>query len=207
MSFRLSPALDEFAKGRWPDERSEPRSWDRDTVDRQTIDPHLMEPPLHPSEREHHESEFDQFESGERWSPGRRVAGALARFLIVFCIGVTATLAWQSYSSAARRMVAGLSPQLGWLAPQPTPAASLPPAPSAAGPPDQITAITRSLSAVRQSVDKLAADITRLQAARQDPPPPVRTSGQPASAPAQAAGVARGRKPAAQVLPGPTTAR
>jgi hypothetical protein len=41
-----------------------------------------------------------------------------ARFLIPFCIGVTATLTWQSYSDAAKQIIAGWSPQLGWSAPQ-----------------------------------------------------------------------------------------
>jgi hypothetical protein len=209
MSSRLSPALAEFAEGRWPDERpSDTRSFDRHTFDPRTFDPHIsdpyaldqhaMEPPLHPSEREQYENEFDQQrETGERRSPGRRVAAALARFLMVFCIGIVATLVWQSYSSAARRIVAGLSPELGWLAPQPAPAASSPPVLPASAPPDQLAAISRSLTVVRQSVDKLAADITKLQTARQDPPP-VRTSGPPASAP-PAAVVAPGRKPTPDV--------
>ncbi len=43
---------------------------------------------------------------------------ALARFLIAFCGGVAATLAWQSYGGAARKMIANWSPQLRWSAPQ-----------------------------------------------------------------------------------------
>ena len=223
MSSRLSPALAEFAEGRWPGEQSlDPRAYGRPTYDqhpydrhalerhtldqqaleRHTMERHVMEPPLHPSERTPYESGFDQFENDERWSAGRRVAAALARFLIVFCIGIVATLVWQSYSGAARRMVAGLSPQLGWLAPQPAPAAS----PSASASPDQIAALSRSLTVVRQSVDKLAADITRLQTARQDPPP-VRTAGPTAAPQPAAAAPARKPPPAGPVTPGPTTAR
>jgi len=41
-----------------------------------------------------------------------------ARFLITFCIGVAATLTWQSYNSAAQKIIAGWSPQFAWLAPQ-----------------------------------------------------------------------------------------
>jgi hypothetical protein len=198
MSTRLSPAPSDFADGRWPDERTVAHRADPRGPDPRTMDLRTMEPPLHPSEREHYESEFDQFENQrQRWSPGRQVAAALGRFLTIFCIGIAATLVWQSYSNAARRMVAGLSPKLVWLAPsQPAPAVSLPSAPSAGSAfPDQLAAISRSLSVVRQSVDKLAADITRLQTAKPDIPP-VRTPGPQASAPPPAAGAAPGRKPA-----------
>jgi hypothetical protein len=47
-----------------------------------------------------------------------RVSRGLARFLIIFCIGVAATLAWQSYGDDARKMIADSSPRFGWLAPQ-----------------------------------------------------------------------------------------
>jgi hypothetical protein len=33
-------------------------------------------------------------------------------------MGVTATLAWQSYGDAIREMIASSYPQIGWLAPQ-----------------------------------------------------------------------------------------
>src|SRR5207245_2437913 len=38
-----------------------------------------------------------------------------SRFLITFCIGVAATLAWQSYGDAARETISSAYPQLGWL--------------------------------------------------------------------------------------------
>jgi hypothetical protein len=38
----------------------------------------------------------------KRPSLGRRASRSLARMLIVFCIGVSTTLAWQSYGEAAR---------------------------------------------------------------------------------------------------------
>jgi hypothetical protein len=44
--------------------------------------------------------------SGAR--PGRR----FLRFLFTVCIGVAATIAWQSYGEAAKQMLAGLAPQL-----------------------------------------------------------------------------------------------
>src|SRR6202030_453436 len=53
---------------------------------------------------------------------GKVVSSTFARYLIAFFIGVTATLAWQSYGGAARKAVAGWSPHLGWLAPAGAPA-------------------------------------------------------------------------------------
>src|SRR5262245_44404095 len=49
-----------------------------------------------------------------RPSFGKRVL----RGLMIFCIGIIATLAWQSYGDAARGMIANSYPQFGWLAPQ-----------------------------------------------------------------------------------------
>jgi len=54
------------------------------------------------------------------------------RFLIAFCVGIAATLAWQSYGDAARQTIASSHPQLAWLAPevavaQTAPAATVPP--------------------------------------------------------------------------------
>jgi len=66
----------------------------------------------------------------------KRVSRSLARFLLLFCIGVAATLAWQSYRDATRE--------------------------------EMIAATPASLDLVRQSVDKLAVEITKLQAAEQD---------------------------------------
>src|SRR5262245_36676303 len=57
----------------------------------------------------------------KRPSVAKRVARGLTRFLIVFCIGVAATLGWQTYGDEARQMIASSSPQLGWLAPQAAP--------------------------------------------------------------------------------------
>jgi hypothetical protein len=124
-----------------------------------------------------------------RPSFGTRALRGLTRFLIIFCIGVAGTLAWQSYGDAAREIVAGASPQLGWLAPQ-APAAPAAPAafaqtvPSTVGQTasatpspevQQLTTLSLDLASVRQSVDQLAARqqevaeaITRLQAAEQD---------------------------------------
>jgi hypothetical protein len=45
---------------------------------------------------------------------GRRTSRNLARFLLTACIGVAATLAWQSYGGAVRLMIASSAPQLSW---------------------------------------------------------------------------------------------
>jgi hypothetical protein len=114
------------------------------------------------------------------------------RFLIAFCVGVAATLAWQSYGDAAREMIAGSSPQLGWLAPQTVVAQTVPDPIVAATPSldkQELKAMSLGLAAMRQRVDQLAASqeqmtrafTTKLQAAEQNildkisvsPPQPV----------------------------------
>jgi len=142
----------------------------------------------------------DQFRS-KRPSLGRRASRALAHFLITFCIGVGATLAWQSYGGAAREMISRSFPQLGWLAAQAAPIAQTAPDDIAsaepAAPSPELRAMSLGLAAVRQSVDQLVAqfaasqeqmtrDITKLEAAEQEilhkisAPPP-----RPAEAPAR----------------------
>jgi hypothetical protein len=186
---RLSRALTDFTEGRWNVRDTDPRREPR-------MDSHEMEPPLHPSE-------LDRFEGG-RWRLARWIPVPFVRFLLVFFIGVGTTLAWQSYGNAARRMVANLSPALGWLAP-PLASAALPAAPGsasaapAAASPEHIAALSRSLAAARQSLDKLAADIGKLQAAKQDPQG--RTSAVPVSLPPPATAGASGRRATAQVQP------
>jgi hypothetical protein len=111
----------------------------------------------------------DRFQRGRR-SSAKRAPLALARFLITFCIGVGATLAWQSYGDTAREMIATASPQLAWLAVPAAPVAQDPaetvaptePAGAPAAPsPDQPQLSSVSLldlDAVRQSVDRIAAN-------------------------------------------------
>jgi hypothetical protein len=48
-------------------------------------------------------------------SLGRRTSRSLARFLVTACLGIAATLAWQSYGGAAKQMIANSAPQLSWL--------------------------------------------------------------------------------------------
>jgi hypothetical protein len=86
---------------------------------------------------------------------GKVVSSAFARYLIAFFIGVTATLAWQSYGGAARTAIAGWSPHLGWLAPAAVPAGTSR---------ERLKATSFALVAARQSLDKLATEISKLQA-------------------------------------------
>src|SRR5215467_4313547 len=99
-----------------------------------------------------------------RPSLGKQILRGLARFLIIFCLGVAATLGWQSYGDAAREMIANSYPQLSWLAPQAAPlaqpASDTPaPAPSATPSPEQqqLKEMSLAFATMRQSVDKLAA--------------------------------------------------
>jgi flagellin-like hook-associated protein FlgL len=86
------------------------------------------------------------------------------RLLITFCIGVAVTLAWHSYGDATRDVIANLSPQFGWLAPQvnavQTAAAPLVASTTSSPDPQEIKAISADLAAVRQKVDQLAAQVT-----------------------------------------------
>jgi hypothetical protein len=44
----------------------------------------------------------------------RRGSRRFARFLLAICIGVAATLAWQSYGEEAKQIIATKAPELGW---------------------------------------------------------------------------------------------
>jgi hypothetical protein len=99
-----------------------------------------------------------------RPSLGKRAFIPLVRFFIIFCIGVAAAFAWQSYG--AREMVASSYPQLTGLAPRAEPVVQNTPdviglASGAAPSPDH--AILLDLDAVRQSIDRLATSIASNQ--------------------------------------------
>jgi len=124
-----------------------------------------------------------------------------SRFLLTFCIGVAATLAWQSYGDAAREIIASSHPQLGWLAPQAAAAQAAPASVAAATASldqQELKAMALSLAAVRQRVDQLAAQVatgqeqmtrdftTKLRAAEQDILDKISAPApQPAAAPAR----------------------
>ncbi len=87
----------------------------------------------------------------------------LTRILITLCVGVAATLAWQSYDDAARQIIASSYPQAGWLAPRTAPIAHSAPgttglAAQAAPSLDQprLNAISVDLDAMRQTVERIA---------------------------------------------------
>jgi hypothetical protein len=128
---------------------------------------------------------------------GRRTSRSRPRILLMLFLGAIAILAWESYSHAAREFIAGLSPQLRWLAPQ---------AENADTASDRIEQITQNMDRIAsdlaasreqitRSIDHLAAgqdqmtlEIIRLRAVSQfgaskkeDPPP------QPASGPTRKA--------------------
>lgn len=44
----------------------------------------------------------------------RRPSRAFSRYLVGICIGVAATLAWQSYGEATKQIIATSAPELGW---------------------------------------------------------------------------------------------
>jgi|SRR5262245_12601859 len=124
-------------------------------------------------------------------------ASRFALVLIIFCIGVAATLVWQSYEDA-REMIANSSPMLRWLAPQ-TVAQAAPAMVAATAPvtpsPDleHVKAMSLGLAAVRQSVERLAAaqqqmtdEIVKLQATEQEILDKVSTPPRPPAAPAPA---------------------
>jgi pyruvate/2-oxoglutarate dehydrogenase complex dihydrolipoamide acyltransferase (E2) component len=97
-----------------------------------------------------------------RTSLCRRVSRSLARFLVIFCIGLGAALGWHSYGDAARTMIASSSPQLGWLAPQTAPVAQTTPdvpVPAAAATSPDLQQLALGLASVRRSVEQLAVQL------------------------------------------------
>jgi hypothetical protein len=109
-------------------------------------------------------------------------------YLITFGAGIATALAWQSYSDAARQIIADAYPQLAWVAPstaiaQTAPTAIVPPTDFLD--PQEMKTISFDLAKMSQKVDQLAAaqeqttrEITKLQAVEQyvlykniEPPP------------------------------------
>jgi hypothetical protein len=86
------------------------------------------------------------------------------RLLITFCVGIAATLAWQSYGDTARRIIADSYPRLSWLAPETAVAQTTadmiaPTAPDRAQQ-EQLKEMSLAVAAVRESVDELVAQFT-----------------------------------------------
>ena len=106
--------------------------------------------------------------NNERPSLRKRIARGLARFLIIFGMGIAATLAWQSHDNEIRAIIANSSPQLGWLAPQAaladTAPETAPIAPATASPENQqLEVMSVSLAAMQQSIDQLTAQLAASQ--------------------------------------------
>ena len=117
----------------------------------------------------------------------RRGSRGFARFLLAICIGVAATLAWQSYGDAAKQVIATSAPELGWSpeakqmiagwvqqlgwtkpsigAPvaQTAPETVVPKAPAVPSIDQaQVQQIARDLATLRQTVEQLAAGLDQV---------------------------------------------
>jgi hypothetical protein len=92
---------------------------------------------------------------------GRMVSSAVARGLVIFFLGFAAGGAWQSYGADARKTIAGWSAHLAWVAPAEAPAGT-----SA----DRFKAMSVALTAARQSLDRLATEISKAQVQAQPQP-------------------------------------
>jgi hypothetical protein len=180
----------------------------------------------------HGELEDDPFSTGveqhERISR-RSASSSRVSLLVTFFVGVAVTAAWYSFGGPVRESIAGMSPQLAWMAPQQTAA------PLAASAPDAMAVapavsveqqLGPDIDAVRQNVDRIATaqeriiksidqlsagqeqltrEIAKLQAVEQyilykNSEPPATTSR---SAPA--AGAAPVRRPPAAAAPMPVS--
>jgi len=89
-------------------------------------------------------------------------------YLIAICIGVAATLAWQSSSGAAKRIFARSVPELGWTKPSAVESKAVPVTqtapvaakqPTTALDPQQVKQIEADIAAVRQAVERHLADV------------------------------------------------
>jgi hypothetical protein len=96
--------------------------------------PSAEAPPIPPADLEE-----DQLPNGWSWL-GKLAPLVFARYLVVFFVGVTATVAWQAYGGAAREMVA-----------------------LAASSADRQQFNATDIDAMRQSIDRVAASIATSQ--------------------------------------------
>jgi hypothetical protein len=111
----------------------------------------------------------------------RRSSRGFARYVVAILIGVTATLAWQSYGDVAKQTIAtstpelGSSPeakqmianwiqQLGWTKPPVVESKAAPVAQTAPSSIDaeQIHRMARDLAALRQTVEQLAVGLDQV---------------------------------------------
>jgi hypothetical protein len=144
---------------------------DLDAISDQRIGNRPVRPPIHSPRSS---SLRDDQVVSNRPSVGRRILRTLTRFVIAVLIGIGATLAWQSYSDEARKIVVARAPTLSWLlsvstTKSPAVAATSP------DPAQQLEPLASNLDAVRRSVEQLAAkqdqmaqNIATLQAVEED---------------------------------------
>jgi hypothetical protein len=88
------------------------------------------------------------------------------RSLLIFGMGVAATLVWQSYGDATKEMIASSYPQFGWLAPQTVGVGAVPEmrAPiTTSDSQELLKSILVNLAGLRQSMDQLSADFVATQ--------------------------------------------
>ena len=139
MSAMPSPAQSEFDTGLLP------------------IGPSVEVPAVCPTDLKN-----DRFPN-ERPSLGKQASRSLASFLVMFCLGAAAALAWRSYGAVAGEMIGNAFLQLGRLAPQTEPVTqsalnvALTAEATRSPDPQQLHAISLDLDAVRQSIDRIAA--------------------------------------------------
>jgi hypothetical protein len=99
-----------------------------------------------------------------RSSVSKRASITLARFLIIFCIGVSASLAWRAYGDPLRAMIASSYPQLSWLMPHAEPVPQNTPDVIGTSPDQrQSNGVTLDLDAVRQAIDRIATSVASSQ--------------------------------------------
>jgi hypothetical protein len=84
-----------------------------------------------------------------------RKTSSLLGLLIMFCVGVAATMGWYTFGGPIREAIAGMSPQLAWMAPAPV-AQPVAETPAAATIDQQLSAALPDIDAVRQNVDRIA---------------------------------------------------
>jgi len=128
--------------------------------------------------------------ANHRPSIGRRMVRAVTRFGVAVLIGVSSTLAWQSYGDAAAEMMIARFPALDWVLPVSTMKSQAQAAISADAV-QQPEPLAPTLDAVRRSVeqlatkqDQMAQSIAVLRALQEDirerisstPPSPVEQS-------------------------------
>jgi hypothetical protein len=80
---------------------------------------------------------------------------------MIFVAGFAAGMIWASYNGAARKAIAGWSPYLSWIAPTTSS--------------ERFRTMEVALATARQSLNKLANEMSRLEAQGVDAPPRRRT--------------------------------